>query len=138
MFRAFADYCVRAVGSASGALTRKRKRESDEDDAAREATGAAACAQPSSEAAALDAVIALLEADFQCAICQSTVVVPHLLSCGHRFCGACIFTWTQRKSTCPTCRAETQGAPARERGVVRTLLRRSYELALTQPSRRTS
>ncbi|KAK3234625.1 hypothetical protein CYMTET_55175 [Cymbomonas tetramitiformis] len=42
-----------------------------------------------------------------CPICTETCVDAHLLSCGHSFCGGCIFLWCDRKaenSTCPVCR----------------------------------
>ena len=108
----------------SGASPSTRKRELgesvDEAPAFEAAADDDARAPPGDgDAAALDAVMALLQADFQCAICQGLVVAPHNLSCSHRFCGACIHKWTDLNDTCPTCRATIRGPPALERGVVR-------------------
>ena len=103
---------------------RKRKREEEQGDtaAALEPAASEPAPPPPSDADALDAVLTLLHSEFQCAICHGLVVAPHiLLPCSHRFCGACILKWTERKNTCPTCRAVTQGPPALERGVVRRL-----------------
>ena len=108
---------------ASGAHKRSRKERDSGNNAAAPDAAAAAGAAPSGDAAALDAVMALLHADFQCAICQGLVVAPHILPCSHRFCGACILQWTERSDTCPTCRADVQGPPTLERGVVRRWLR---------------
>ena len=108
--------------SGAGPLTRKRTRQqqrSADAPAAPEPAAAARAPPGGDDAAALDAVMALLQADFQCAICQGLVVAPHNLSCSHRFCGACILKWTDRNDTCPTCRADLQGPPALERGLVR-------------------
>jgi hypothetical protein len=114
--------------------TRKRARElSDEAPAFEAADDDDARAFPGGgDAAALDAVMALLQADFQCAICQGLVVAPHNLSCSHRFCGACILKWTTRQRTCPTCRATMQGPPALERGVVRRASAFPPQFALTR------
>ena len=104
----------------SGTPMRKQSRkESGNDAPARDYDAVADAAAPSDEAATLHAVLALLETDFQCAICQGMVVAPHLLPCSHRFCGVCILEWLKRKGSCPTCRATTQGPPALERGMVR-------------------
>jgi len=107
--------------SGAGPLTRKRSRQQRSADAPAAPEPAVAARAPpgGDDAAALDAVMALLQADFQCAICQGLVVAPHNLSCSHRFCGACIFKWTTRQRTCPTCRAVMQQPPALERGLVR-------------------
>ena len=93
-----------------------------------------ASAPPPNEVAVLGAVLSQLQAEFCCAICQGLVVAPHMLPCSHRFCGACIFKWTPRHNTCPTCRAVIRGPLALERGVVRSLRRsvtQSY-IALTR------
>jgi len=104
--------------SGAGPATRKRARQQQSGNAAA-AAALDARATPSGDTAALDGVMVQLQADFQCAICHGLVVAPHLLLCSHRFCGACIFAWTSRNDTCPTCRADLQGPPALERGVVR-------------------
>ncbi|KAK3240120.1 hypothetical protein CYMTET_12560 [Cymbomonas tetramitiformis] len=46
----------------------------------------------------------LLE-DLICAVCREGIVDAHILPCSHSFCGACIWTWRRRNSTCPDCRA---------------------------------
>ena len=120
------DYCcalplARSMSGAgaSGAHKRSRHERDGGDDAAAPDAAGSAGAAPNGDASALDAVMALLHADFQCAICQGLVVAPHILPCSHRFCGACILQWIERSDTCPTCRADVQGAPTLERGVVR-------------------
>ena len=94
-----------------------------------------ASAPPSNEVAVLGAVLSQLQAEFCCAICQGLVVAPHMLPCSHRFCGACIFKWTPRHNTCPTCRTIIREPLALERGVVRGL-RRSVTLSLERPNPR--
>eukprot|EP00854_Cymbomonas_tetramitiformis_P003113 gene3113-3946_t len=50
-----------------------------------------------------------------CAVCTETCVDPHSLSCGHVFCGKCIFTWIDSPAAgclnCPTCRARIDFEP---------------------------
>ncbi|KAK3243186.1 hypothetical protein CYMTET_47142 [Cymbomonas tetramitiformis] len=40
-----------------------------------------------------------------CGVCRESMVDAHILPCTHSFCGACIWTWRRRNSTCPECRA---------------------------------
>lgn len=42
--------------------------------------------------------------DFECSICQNTLVKSHILACGHMYCGMCIAQWLSRGVTCPECR----------------------------------
>ena len=110
---ATALYLWRATASVANSVAARLQPQPSGGAAA--ADGARA---PLSSDAALDLVAALVHANFQCAICQGLVVEPHLLSCSHRFCGACIRPWTRSHDTCPTCRTVMRGPPALERGVV--------------------
>ncbi|KAK3255126.1 hypothetical protein CYMTET_35599 [Cymbomonas tetramitiformis] len=46
----------------------------------------------------------LLEA-MMCLVCRETMMDAHILPCGHSYCGACIWTWSETRLTCPICRA---------------------------------
>ena len=56
--------------------------------------------------AAPEPLLDRLKEQTSCGVCFDTMVAPHVLSCGHNFCGECIFIWLRRqgKSTCPSCR----------------------------------
>lgn len=50
--------------------------------------------------------------DMQCNICLNILNAPRTLSsCGHSFCGDCLFSWLQRDHTCPLCRQDASKAP---------------------------
>lgn len=38
-----------------------------------------------------------------CGICKSLVASSLVLSCGHMFCGACLFDFVNERCSCPTC-----------------------------------
>eukprot|EP00658_Telonema_sp_P-2_P082813 TRINITY_DN8823_c0_g1_i1.p1 TRINITY_DN8823_c0_g1~~TRINITY_DN8823_c0_g1_i1.p1 ORF type:complete len:353 (+),score=44.55 TRINITY_DN8823_c0_g1_i1:189-1247(+) len=40
-----------------------------------------------------------------CPICQSELVLPVQLHCGHLFCEACVSVWLDKETSCPLCRA---------------------------------
>ena len=128
---------LRAAMSGARPTSKRKRGEACGSAAALQSAAAEPAPPPPNELDAdpLDAVLALLHADFQCAICQGLVVAPHLVSCSHRFCGACIHKWAARENTCPTCRAVMQGPPVFERGVVRWQRSCRQRLrALTRPS----
>lgn len=49
-----------------------------------------------------------------CKICQRFLSEPYGLACGHTYCYICLDTWliSQKKRTCPECRAKVQTEPA--------------------------
>lgn len=50
--------------------------------------------------------------DLQCNICLNVLNAPRTLStCGHSFCGDCLFSWLQRDQTCPLCRQDAASGP---------------------------
>jgi hypothetical protein len=48
--------------------------------------------------------------NLECGICKMLLVGPHVLPCGHHYCGMCLAQWLQAHSppTCPCCRATVQ------------------------------
>ena len=57
-----------------------------------------------------------METVVQCPVCLDTIVAAHGMPCGHALCGACCFSWLDRASGCPVCRAAcstSQATPAR-------------------------
>lgn len=59
-------------------------------------------------------VAASIADDCQCGICHDLMVGPHALTCGHSFCGECVWTWMRTQPACPICRERT-AKPAYER-----------------------
>lgn len=43
-------------------------------------------------------------AEFDCSVCQDTMINPKSMQCGHTFCSVCINTWLQHSKFCPICR----------------------------------
>ncbi|KAK3252089.1 hypothetical protein CYMTET_38647 [Cymbomonas tetramitiformis] len=67
-----------------------------------------------------------LQQAMMCAVCHETMVDAHILPCGHSYCGACIWTWSERRLTCPECRTSFR-TPTEN-----TLLEDFHELTLAQ------
>jgi E3 ubiquitin-protein ligase SHPRH len=44
------------------------------------------------------------EAKAECIICQDTIELGVLTTCGHKYCKVCINTWWQQHRTCPLCK----------------------------------
>ncbi|XP_065314484.1 E3 ubiquitin-protein ligase RNF8-like isoform X2 [Gordionus sp. m RMFG-2023] len=49
-------------------------------------------------------ITSLIENDFQCVICQETLIKATAINCSHIFCCSCLDTWLQTKRECPVCR----------------------------------
>ena len=49
--------------------------------------------------------------DTTCIICREDMTEAKKLACGHCFHFACLRTWLERSSSCPTCRASISAAP---------------------------
>ncbi|KAK3268325.1 hypothetical protein CYMTET_23167 [Cymbomonas tetramitiformis] len=67
-----------------------------------------------------------LQQAMMCAVCQETMVDAHILPCGHSYCGACIWTWSETRLTCPECRSSFRTP------IENTLLEDFHELTLAQ------
>ena len=50
--------------------------------------------------------------DTTCIICREDMTEAKKLACGHCFHFACLRTWLERSSSCPTCRASISAAPS--------------------------
>ena len=52
--------------------------------------------------------VARLREELSCSVCFECATAPHVLPCGHIFCGTCIASWLRgkrvQKRTCPLCR----------------------------------
>ncbi len=38
-----------------------------------------------------------------CALCNNLIASSLVLSCGHQYCGSCLFDWLGNKPSCPNC-----------------------------------
>ncbi|ORY77252.1 hypothetical protein BCR35DRAFT_292321 [Leucosporidium creatinivorum] len=60
-----------------------------------------------------DSLLADLEAQVTCGICQEVFYRPlALIPCLHTFCGSCLVPWLPKSSACPSCRVEATSASA--------------------------
>lgn len=50
------------------------------------------------------------EAKAECIICQDTISVGVLTSCGHKYCKDCINMWWQKHRTCPLCKQKLRSS----------------------------
>ncbi|KAI8334514.1 hypothetical protein EDC96DRAFT_568593 [Choanephora cucurbitarum] len=55
--------------------------------------------------------IAKLKEELTCTICTGVIDDPHVLVCGHTFCGVCILQWLPTKKICPVCRVAVMRQP---------------------------
>ena len=91
--------------------SKRRRGEGAEPAAAASAPHSAG----QSAASERDETVGLLEAELKCSICIGLLCRPHVLPCGHAFCGSCIFDHmhltTTDEATCPSCRHPLPKAP---------------------------
>lgn len=40
-----------------------------------------------------------------CNLCHGLIASSLVLSCGHQYCGSCLFDWLGTKPSCPNCQA---------------------------------
>ena len=71
--------------------------------------------EPSPEAP-MEAAATQLSDELTCAVCFSMLCAPHVLPCGHTFCGNCLWKHAHNSAnlaalSCPTCRAPLPPAP---------------------------
>lgn len=48
-----------------------------------------------------------------CAICNNLIASSLVLSCGHQYCGSCLFDWLSNKPSCPNCQVPLRAIPTR-------------------------
>ncbi|KAI8968288.1 hypothetical protein BDF20DRAFT_895425 [Mycotypha africana] len=53
----------------------------------------------------------LLQGELSCTICTHTFEDPHVLNCGHSYCGGCILEWLKANKICPLCRTPVNRRP---------------------------
>lgn len=66
----------------------------------------AAALEPQSTAASPSGGVVKLEAvksHVTCALCTNLIASSLVLSCGHQYCGSCLFDWLGNKPCCPSC-----------------------------------
>jgi len=57
---------------------------------------------------------AILRESLECSICNSLMLDPYTIQCGHTFCGNCLLLWIKERheqSTCPQCRSNILSEP---------------------------
>ncbi|KAI8091209.1 uncharacterized protein B0P05DRAFT_526559 [Gilbertella persicaria] len=55
--------------------------------------------------------ITKIKEELHCTICTGVIDDPHVLVCGHAFCGVCILQWLPTKKVCPICRIPVMRQP---------------------------
>ncbi|EFJ45163.1 hypothetical protein VOLCADRAFT_106116 [Volvox carteri f. nagariensis] len=48
-----------------------------------------------------------------CALCNNLIASSLVLSCGHQYCGSCLFDWLGNKPSCPNCQVPLRAIPMR-------------------------
>ncbi|GIL50596.1 hypothetical protein Vafri_6735 [Volvox africanus] len=48
-----------------------------------------------------------------CALCSNLIASSLVLSCGHQYCGSCLFDWLGNKPSCPNCQVPLRAIPMR-------------------------
>ncbi|KAG2422587.1 hypothetical protein HXX76_015915 [Chlamydomonas incerta] len=48
-----------------------------------------------------------------CALCTNLIASSLVLSCGHQYCGSCLFDWLGNKPCCPSCQVPLRAIPMR-------------------------
>ncbi|GIL71650.1 hypothetical protein Vretifemale_2174 [Volvox reticuliferus] len=48
-----------------------------------------------------------------CALCNNLIASSLVLSCGHQYCGSCLFEWLGNKPSCPNCQVPLRAVPMR-------------------------
>ncbi|QIX00115.1 hypothetical protein AMS68_005632 [Peltaster fructicola] len=90
----------------SKSVNKAKVAKADKMEAAQAATG-------SKEHGVLEEDLESMRHLISCKICQRFLTEPYGLACGHTYCYICLDSWlvTQRKNTCPECRAEVKQQP---------------------------
>ncbi|KAG2430385.1 hypothetical protein HYH02_013747 [Chlamydomonas schloesseri] len=68
-----------------------------------------AAASPSGGIIKLEAV----KSHVTCALCANLIASSLVLSCGHQYCGSCLFDWLGNKPCCPSCQVPLRAIPMR-------------------------
>jgi hypothetical protein len=69
----------------------------------------------SSSAKASDAMLVheSIKEQLKCALCTKLIAAPLVVSCGHMFCGQCLFEYLNKEPMCPTCQMGLRAVPVR-------------------------
>ncbi|KAF1920165.1 SNF2 family N-terminal domain-containing protein [Ampelomyces quisqualis] len=75
------------------------------------------------------------EAKAECIICQDTIELGVLTTCGHKYCKVCINTWWQQHRTCPLCKQKLSSSDFKDINFKPTEMRAQEETQqLASPS----
>jgi DNA repair exonuclease SbcCD ATPase subunit len=61
--------------------------------------------------AARKTVVEEMEDEFSCIICQELFIRATTLACSHSFCEYCLYSWLNKRNSCPVCRCPVQVQP---------------------------
>lgn len=56
-------------------------------------------------------VVEEMEDEFSCIICQELFIRATTLACSHSFCEYCLYSWLNKRNSCPVCRCPVQAQP---------------------------
>ncbi|PNH12170.1 E3 ubiquitin-protein ligase [Tetrabaena socialis] len=57
--------------------------------------------------------LSLVKQSVTCAICSDLICSTLVLSCGHQYCGSCLFDWLGNRPSCPSCQVPVRAIPMR-------------------------